>query len=577
MNQPSPAIVAQNAVQRLPRWALLLLCAAYIVPGYVGRDPWRGADMTALGYMLELAQGHTAWMAPLLGGIPPETDGLLPYWLGAWAMGLLSPGLPMELAARVPFVLLLVLTLVATWYGIYALARSPGAQPVAFAFGGEAQPADYARAMADGGLLALLACLGLAQPSHETTSYLVQLCCTALVFHGLAAAPLQRASATATLAVGSTGLVLSGAPALAVLYPLGAAVLSLVCADARAADDGAPRARRPWPVLALTVALGAALLAWWLDMWRWRLAWPQDQDKEWLGLARLLAWFTWPAWPLALWTLWRWRRHILQRQPQRHLLLPLWFVLIALVSTVATQPADRALLLSLPALAALAAFALPTLRRSMAALIDWFTLLFFSISAIAIWVIWLSTQTGVPAKPAANVAKLARGFVPEFSLAALAIALAATLAWCALVTWRAGRHRSAIWKSLVLPAAGATLCWLLLMSLWLPMLDYARSDAPQMRAVARLAGEPACMHMHGLDRSQIAALQWHGKLRLVPLQADAPCGWLVLAPPDPTPAPNAPAPLPAPDLSGWTLRHTVDRPTGRDDVLELYQRDTQRE
>jgi hypothetical protein len=59
-----------------------------------------------------------------------------------------------DLAARIPFVALLALTLTATWYAVYFLARSPQAQPVAFAFGGEANPRDYARAMADGGLLA---------------------------------------------------------------------------------------------------------------------------------------------------------------------------------------------------------------------------------------------------------------------------------------------------------------------------------------------------------------------------------------------------------------------------------------
>ena len=84
-------------------------------------------------------------------------------------------------------------------------------------------------------------------------------------------------------------------------------------------------------------------------------------------------------------------------------------------------------------------------------------LLFFSISALAIWVIWISTQTGIPAKPAANVAKLAPGFVPSFSPWMLGLAPAATVAWCALVAWRTGRHRAAIWKSLVLPASGATL------------------------------------------------------------------------------------------------------------------------
>lgn len=68
------------------------------------------------------------------------------------------------------------------------------------------------------------------------------------------------------------------------------------------------------------------------------------------------------------------------------------------------QP-DRTLLLALPALATLAAFALPTLKRQVLALIDWFALLFFSTSALTIWVIWIAMQTGFPPQPAANVAR----------------------------------------------------------------------------------------------------------------------------------------------------------------------------
>ena len=36
----------------------------------------------------------------------------------------------------------------------------------------------------------------------------------------------------------------------------------------------------------------------------------------------------------------------------------------------------------------MAAFALPTLRRSVSALIDWFTLLFFTSTAVMIWGYW---------------------------------------------------------------------------------------------------------------------------------------------------------------------------------------------
>lgn len=560
----TPAIVAQSAVRRLPRLALWLLCIAYILPGFLARDPWRGNDMAAFGFMRALALGQTDWWAPQLLGMAPDTQGLLPYWLGAWAMQWAAgPWLPPELAARLPFIAMLVVSLAATWHGVYWLATSRGAQPVAFAFGGEAQPTDYAHAIADGALLALLACLGLAQPAHEVSSYLTQLCCTALVFYALAASPAPAWRSGLALAVGLGGLVLSGAPVLALLYSLGGTVLYGWEYQRTPADT--PHAWRSSVVVMLT-GLGSGILALQLDLLHWQATLPPWSDAGSLG--RLLLWFTWPAWPLALWTIWRWRKQIADRQPHRHLLLPLWFVLVGLGATLTTQPSDRALLLALPALAALAAFALPTLGRSVAALVDWFTLLFFSVSAIAIWVIWLSTQTGIPAKPAANVARLAPGFIPEFSPLALLVALTASAAWCALVAWRAGRHRAAIWKSLVLPAAGATLSWLLLLTLWLPMLDYARSDAPQTRAImAVLQGQPACVYAYGLSRTQVAALQYHGKLslhslpRLRPNRTD--CDWLVA---------SHHTQLPVNWVGVWQEKARIARPTEKTDLLVVYQR-----
>ncbi|MES1265978.1 MAG: hypothetical protein ABUU24_10065, partial [Variovorax sp.] len=67
MNQPTPAIVAQSAVRRLPRLALLLLCAAYLMPGLLGRGPWKSEDITSFGYMMELAgsqEGIARWFDP---------------------------------------------------------------------------------------------------------------------------------------------------------------------------------------------------------------------------------------------------------------------------------------------------------------------------------------------------------------------------------------------------------------------------------------------------------------------------------------------------------------------------------
>ncbi|MBE0474060.1 hypothetical protein [Rhodoferax sp.] len=565
MNQPTPAIVAQAGVKRLPRLALLLFCLAYILPGFLGRVPWKYNDITTFGYMAELARGATDWWQPTLGGLRPEVDALLPYWLGAWAMQLAPSWMAPDLAARVPFMLLLALTLMATWYGTYYLARSPKAQPVAFAFGGEAQPTDYARAIADAALLAFIACLGLAQLAHETTPALTQLCFTALLFYATAALPYRQWTPGISAAVALLGLTLSGAAFMALALGLGSACLYLLT-TASDSSDAARNKARALAMVALCIACAA--LATVLDLWRWRIQLPQATLGQWRGLGKLFLWFTWPAWPLALWTLWRWRRQLVSaRFSGLHLWLPVGFVAVASAATLTTSAADRSLLLALPALAALAAFALPTLSRSVGALIDWFTLIFFTGWALVIWVIWIAMQTGVPAQPAANVARLAPGFVPSFSILSFVIAVCATLAWLWLVKWRVGRHQKAIWKSVVLPAGGVALNWLLLLTLMLPLLDFARSYAPMVRQVtAALPLSPGCVATLGLSRSQLAAFKFHGALELQTLDAGSPCQWLIAD------IGTVSRRADITQSSDWLLRRALGHPAERKDSLHLYER-----
>jgi hypothetical protein len=550
LNTPKPALVTERAATRLPRVALILLCAAYLLPGVFGRDPWKSADISAFGYMVNIAQGHTAWLMPTVGGLPADAA-LLPYWLGAVFIKLSGGLLAPELAARVPFAILLGLTFLWTWYSTYHLARTDAAQPVPFAFGGEASPVDYARAIADGALLALIASLGLLQLGHETTPELAQLASVALFLYALSACPfrprLSRVAALVSLPV----LAGSGAPGIAMM---------LAAAGALACWYSSYAPARRFTAWVVASAVLAAVVAISLRAWAWRLQGYADAG-QFFSLVRLLAWFTWPAWPLALWTLWRWRSHLLHR----HIAVPLGSALVSLVACVAMGGSDRALMLVLPPLAVLAAFALPTLHRGTSAAIDWFSVFFFTAWVIAIWVIYASVYTGFPAKPAANVMKLAPGFVPSFSGVALTVAVLGTMAWLWLVQWRTGRNRHPLWKSMVLPASGVAVCWMLVMSLGLPLFDYARSYRPLIQRITQHVPRDACIAAPGMSRAQIAALEYFGDYRVEgkALTDATRCEFLLLTE---TVTRRAPAP------PGWLLVARERRPVDKDEVVAVYRR-----
>ncbi len=488
----------------MPRWVLLLFCAAYVLPGMFGRDPWRNADLSAFGFMASIAQGHAPWWQPAIAGIPAE-GGPLPYWIGALAIKVM-PFLDPAFAARLPYALALALVLVLVWYSSFHMAYTEAAQPVAFAFGGEAHSVDYARALADGSLLALIASLGLLQLGHETTPELLQLLAMSLYLYGLAAAPFRASKARWALLVSLPMLAASGAPAMAIAL---AVIGAWLCRRSSYEDV---RGLSWW---LLGSAVLAALSAFAFKAWAWRVNFPAGTDFL-RQMFNLIGWFCWPTWPLALWTLWRWRAH----WQRRHILVPLVTSLVPLVTSILMNASDRALLLALPALAVLAAFALPTLKRGFAAAIDWFSVFFFSAGALFVWIYYLSMQTGWPHTPLANLRRLLHGFDPSFNALALLAAALGTIAWLGLVRWRRARNRHALWKSLVLPAGGVALCWLLLTTLMMPPLDYARSNTT---LVARLRNQvpldASCIAAPEQAMSTLAALEFQGHWKV---EADKP-------------------------------------------------------
>lgn len=551
-NPASPAIVSQQAAARLPRIALLLFCAAYALPGLFGRDPWKSADATAFGFMANLADGSAAWFAPMIGGVTGD-GALLPYWIGALSIMVFGDLVGAPLAARLPFAVLTLAVLSLTWYSCYHLARTEAAQPVPFAFGGEAAPIDYSRAVADGAVLALIATLGLLQLGHETTPELVQLAAVSAILYGLAACPFRSIGPRIAVVAGLVGLAFSGAPAIAVLLGVAGAV---VCSRSAYAPT---RRFVPW---VLAGAVAAAVAASGLQVWDWRLDAP-DGAADWARTLRLIVWFTWPTLPLAAWTLWRWRAQVLKR----HIAVPLTCAAVGTLAALAMGGQDRVLLLALPPLAVLAAFALPTLRRSASAAVDWFSVFFFSICAIVIWVVYVAMQTGVPASPAANVRRLAPGFEPQFSTLALVVGVAATAAWVWLVHWRTGRQRHPLWKSMVLPASGVALCWTLLMTLWLPLLDHSRSYRPLVDRLQPLLDGSTCVLAEGTPRALQASLEHFAHVEVVaspqsPRQTACRVRLEWVARGQPTP-PQAP---------GWRTLAEAGHPAERDNRVVVSRR-----
>ncbi len=493
---PVRPVVSAEAVARLPRWPLWLMCALYVVPGFIGRDPW-SADGLAFGMMVRLADGHGNWLAPSLYG-QPVPGGWLAYWLGAIAIRGLGPWLGQIMASRVPFAILLAGSLVMLWQAAYRFALRDAMQPVQPAFAPPISRRAYARVMADGALLSLVACLGLLTLGHEAGPYLILLSGSTAVLLALALAPTSPALAACVLGAALVVLAFGGAPWLALVDALAAGGLLL---------HPAVRQARAHLVVAVLLGVLAALAA--LPAANGLGAPSVD------ALARIpgtLAWFLWPAWPLALWALWRWR----ESRREWHVLVPIAMAAPPLLATMFAHHGATPELLALPALAQLAALALPVMQRGSLAALDWFALMFFSLFALVVWVLWIALLTGWPSQPAANIARLAPGYAAHLVVLPTLVALLATIAWTAIVAWRAGRHRHPLWKGMVLSAGGVTLVWTLVGTLWLPVLDYAstyRNLGVAMAAALRAdhAPESASVQGIGLTLAQQALLgYWSG-------------------------------------------------------------------
>lgn len=506
-----------SATRALPRWLLLTICIVYAAFGLFGRDPWKNEDAAGFGVMWTMANGQLHdWLVPNLVGKLMTDNGALGYWLGAGFIRLLAPWVDPADASRVSTGILFCVTCALVWYTAYLLGRRPEVQPFKYAFGGEPEPRDYGRVLGDGAVLILLASFGLAERGHETTPQLAQFASIALVVYGLVRGldkPLQGAL---WWSIGIGLVAMTGTPLLAVTLVAGTLLLVTLVPETRSVwffALGVPLAivlSVVWPLTIFDLYGDEA--RWFLEQWVNgsinRFSAPPGHVVQYA--LKNLPLFTWPTWPFALWAWFSWGG--LRRKP--HIAVPLSVVVpLAILAVLQSHQTNRLYMLLLPPLAVLATFALPTLKRGAINAIDWFALLSFTILSTFVWLVWLASQTGFPHPLARNLARLVPGYAPHFDPLSFACAIGVTLCWVALARWRLARHPKVLWRSVVLSSAGTTLMWVLLMTLWLPIVNYSRTYRDVAIQIAEnLPDDYVCISPVRLGDAQLASFAYFGDM-----------------------------------------------------------------
>jgi 4-amino-4-deoxy-L-arabinose transferase-like glycosyltransferase len=466
-----PFLVTNLQANKLPRWLLLLLCFLYAIPGLIGRDPWRADDAANFGVGLTMARGaFSDWLIPNLAGLPMFDRGPMSGWAYAIAIKVFSLlGFSEHLAVRSIAILLIFVGLALVWYAAYELASRKGVQP-SDPFGVAAGTTELGRALADSSVLILMACFGLVARLHETSVDAIQFTWTCLIVYSLAIS-LERPHLGGFLfGLALAFTALTRGPFLAAAFVCAWLVVMVFSAPYRwvfkhmtfGAFMVCTSIIGAWAYMAHQV--DASYLATWFDSNKF--TGPNLSAINYYS--RTFAWFYWPAWPIATWAVWRWRTRL--DEPIIALCLGM-ICTLGLSALIQPVGSESALLPLVPAFAVLAAMGLPTLKRGVTSLIDWFAVISFTVFGFAAWAYWLAFVTGTPFKMAQSVGRIAPGFKPDFIWIEIFLGGVATVAWFALIQWRITRHTSTLWRPVTLSCGGLILTWFLLMTLWLPFFN----------------------------------------------------------------------------------------------------------
>jgi len=523
----------------------VLLALAFALPGLVGHDPWKSFDAIAIEVVHQMHRTGD-WLLPRIATDPWLEDPPLYHWIALAFAKAFGSILPLHGAIRLASGVFVLAALAF----VYLAARNRA-------------PGDERRAAGATAMLVLLGSLGLIVHAHEAVTDLAALAaiCAAFLFWphdearpvagGIGFGASLGLAFLASGPVAPAALLLAALSAPIACSPLRTrgALVFLAVATVVAAVVSAS-----WPVV-LALRAPELAAAWWSSVLEPRGALVSNL-RYYLVTA---SWFTWPAWPLALWALWHQRAALLDPRAFAPL-VALVFLLAAIAGMGPTQ--DINCIVLLPALALLAPQGIDALRRGAANALDWFGVMTFSLFAALVWLGYVSMVTGVPQRIAKNFIRSAPGFTAEFHPAAVALALALLAGWLGLVVFAPPSPARGVLRW----AGGVALLWGSFATLWLPWADHQKSyRGVALQLKAKIPAGAKCIGRAGLGNAQRAAFSYHAAIHTRPFdRTSAPGCPLLLVQGHPQHERDAPG-------AGWVKLADTGRPRDKDERFRLYQ------
>ncbi|HEX9136190.1 MAG TPA: glycosyltransferase family 39 protein [Nitrospirota bacterium] len=485
----------KNNILSLP--ALILLFLLWIIPGLVGREPWKADEPYSFNLVYHMMQSGD-WVVPSLTGEPFLEKPPLFFLTAAGFGRLFSPPLELYDATRLAAAFYMFLALL-----FFALAARElyGKEYTAIA------------------VILLLGCVHLQVTAHKLITDVSLFAGFSIAFYGLSLCSRHRTAGGFWIGTGTgIGFLSKGlfAPGI-----MGIVAIAL------------PLLFRQWRRKDYSVSLAVALVA----ALPWVVIWPialyqrsPNLFLEWFwnqNFGRFLGFnagsvgfnvaspdahsyyilnLLWLAWPVVLpafWSIWffrrSWREHPLFQVP-----LVAFIVMLVILSASSTNRALYAVPLLLP-ITLIAVPGINLLPQKSKIIANRASVLLFGSLGLLLWFGWFAMMTGSPAILAQKLHEFQPDYIPSVNSFLLVAAVLYSLAWLFAVIriTRSPDYAVVNW------ALGLVLVWELTMTLWLPALNAGSSYRAAFLSLKKsMPVAYSCLASQGLGESERAMLEY---------------------------------------------------------------------